>query len=267
MRSNDHPPAAVPAAAGSAEPSRSLGLQGPSNCRDLGGYATTDGQRVRWRRLLRSDHLGMLTDADAQQLAACGLERVLDFRGLHESGATPNRLQALPGVAEHALVIEPTVVQQMQALSAAGQDLTPATVTRLMQNLYRSLVVEHSERFAAFFQHLLQASGSVLFHCTAGKDRTGLAAAFTLLALGVDEATVMADYLLTNQLYRRPQLPDSQTPAAALAVLWTVQPLFLQTAWAAAQADSGSLDGYLQRRLGIGAPERLALRQRYLTAT
>jgi protein-tyrosine phosphatase len=104
-----------------------------------------------------------------------------------------------------------------------------------------------------------------VFHCTAGKDRTGFAAALVLHALGVPRAVVMQDYLLTNALYQPPPLlARTDTPAEALAVLWRVQAGFLEAAFDALEADHGSVDQYLQQRLRMGPAARQALAERYL---
>jgi protein-tyrosine phosphatase len=244
-------------------PHRAWPLQGATNFRDLGGYPGHGGRPLRWRRLFRSDHLGGLTAADHQRLAPLGLVRAFDFRGASERAATPYQVA---GLTQHSLAIEPTVAQRMQALAAAGQAMTVPVVTGLMNELYRGLVNDHAHRFAELFQHLLAADGPVLFHCTAGKDRTGVAAALVLLALGVRRALVVQDYLLTNDLYRHPPLPASDTPPDALAVLWRVQAGFLDTALQAIDNDQGGLDRYLQVRLGLSDAALDALAARYLAA-
>ncbi len=241
-------------------PDRVFPLQGVTNFRDLGGYAAEGGRPVRWRRLFRSDHFGALTEADRAQLAQLGITRVFDFRGVAERAATP---YDWPGVVQHHLAIEPTVVQRMQDLTAAGGTLTAPLVTDLMADLYRALVQEQSHRFAELFDHLLQAEAPVAFHCTAGKDRTGVAAALILLALGVPRPTVQQDYLLTNQHYRHPPLPHSETPPEVLQVLWRVQDAFLDAALHTIDSQPGGLPAYLQR-LGLGPAALAALRERYL---
>lgn len=240
---------------------RILRLRGATNFRDLGGYQTQDGRQVRWGRIFRSDHLGRLTDDDEVQLAALGLQRVLDFRGEQERAAMPNRLAV---ARHHALGIEPVVVQRMQDLAAAGQHLSAAVAVDLMKDLYRGLVHDQSHRFAELFEHLLQADGPLVFHCTAGKDRTGFAAALVLHALGVPRPVVMQDYLLTNALYQPPPLPRTDTPAEALAVLWRVQADFLEAAFEVLDAVHGGVDRYLQERLRVGPAARQALAERYL---
>jgi protein-tyrosine phosphatase len=241
-------------------PDRLIPLQGVTNFRDLGGYAGHQGRPVRWRRLFRSDHFGALTDADRAALAPLGIARSFDFRGVAERAATP---YDLPGAVQHPLSIEPTVVQRMQDMLAAGQALTVPVVTDLMADLYRVLVREQSHRFAELFDHLLQAEAPVVFHCTAGKDRTGVAAALILLALGVPRDVVVQDYLLTNTHFRHPPMPASETPPEVLQVLWRVQDGFLAAALETIDAQPGGLDAYLQR-LGLGPAALAALRARYL---
>jgi protein-tyrosine phosphatase len=104
----------------------------------------------------------------------------------------------------------------------------------------------------------------VVLHCTAGKDRTGVAAALILLALGVPRDQVLQDYLLTNVLYQHTPLPHSETPADVLAVLWRVQAGFLDAALQTVDDEQGGIDRYLQARLGLGQAEREALARRYL---
>lgn len=242
-------------------PDRSLPLAGASNFRDLGGYPGADGGKVRWRTLFRSDHLAALTPQDAQLLRALGVTRAFDFRGVAEREAAA---YALPGVAQHALPIEPTVVQRMKDLLAAGQSLTPAHTVALMQHTYRAFVHDNAPRFAQLFDALLHSSEPLVFHCTAGKDRTGLAAALILLALGVPREVVMQDYLLTNELYRMPAVTDARVPREVLGVLWRVQAEFLDAALQAMEHASGSVDAYLHHALGMGPARRQRLRDLYL---
>jgi protein-tyrosine phosphatase len=242
-------------------PDRVLRLQGATNFRDLGGYPGRDGRPLRWRRLFRSAHLGALTEADQTLLAELGLTRSFDFRGVAERAAMPYQL---PGVTQHSLAIEPTVVQRMRDMAAAGHHVTGPVVVELMKDLYRGFVNDQARCFAELFEHLLHVDAPLVFHCTAGKDRTGLAAALILLALGVPRDLVVQDYLLTNDLYERPPLPHTDTPAEALAVLWRVQEGFLDAALQAVDTDHGGIENYLRRRLGLSPAAIDALAARYL---
>ncbi len=240
---------------------RSVKLSGASNFRDLGGYAAADGRPLRWRRLFRSDHLAALTPEDADTLQALGVSRAFDFRGKRERAAVP---YALAGVVQHSLPIEPTVVQRMQELIQAGQTVTPQHTVELMQETYRAFVHDNAARFASLFAHLLDSDAPLVFHCTAGKDRTGFAAAMILLALGVPRQVVMHDYMLTNDFYRMPQLAAARAPREVLNVLWRVQQEFLDAALHAVDQDYGGVDSYLARELGVAEPERRRLRELYL---
>jgi protein-tyrosine phosphatase len=211
--------------------------------------------------IFRSDHLGALDESDARQIRQLGIRRVLDFRGIDERASAAC---ALPGVTVHSLAIEPTIVQVLSGLVAAGHRLTPGEVVAHMQDTYRGFVRHNTHRFAEFFAYLLESAEPTVFHCTAGKDRTGFAAALLLHAVGASHEEVMRDYLLTNE---RVKLPDGArfglAPEAA-AVLWGVRPEFLEAAYEAVRSDYGGLDQYFKEALGLGSPQRERLRELYL---
>jgi protein-tyrosine phosphatase len=242
-------------------PDRVVRLQGATNFRDLGGYVGHGGRSLRWRRLFRSEHLAGLTDSDHAQLQGLGVARSFDFRGQAERAATPYQV---PGLTQHSLAIEPTVAQRMQDLASAGHELTTATVVGLMEDLYRSLVNQQAPRFAELFEHLLQDDAPTVFHCTAGKDRTGWAAVLILRALGVPQDVVLHDFLLTNALYQHPATPGHGIAPEVLAVLWSVRPSFLQAALQAVEVEHGGLPRYLRQRLGLTDAALAALAERYL---
>jgi protein-tyrosine phosphatase len=246
---------------GMRHPDRVLQLQGATNFRDLGGYPGRDGRPLRWRRLFRSDRLSGLTSADRTALAALGLARSFDFRGEAERAADPYHV---PGLVQHSLAIEPSVAQRMSDLERSGLRLTPAAMAELMNELYRRLIERESYRFAEFFEHLLADDGPVVFHCTAGKDRTGVAAALLLLALGVPRHVVLQDYLLTNEVYRRPAGDNNRLPADVLDVLWGVRADFLEAALRVIETGDGGVERFFNQRLGLRPAARETLVRRYL---
>jgi protein-tyrosine phosphatase len=134
----------------------------------------------------------------------------------------------------------------------------------MMEDLYRALVNDEAHRFAELFEPLLQAEAPLVFHCTAGKDRTGFAAAMILLALGVQRDLVLQDYLLTNRHFRHPKMPPSAIPPDAVAVLWGVREDFIEAALQAVDRDHGGVERYLAERLKLTPAARQALRERYL---
>ena len=241
-----------------------LTLTGAPNFRDLGGYATRSGQTERHRRLLRSEHLGKLAPDDLAAIAShLGKSvRVLDLRGAVERQSASC---VIPGATVHSLPIEPTIVQKLTDLLEAGHRLTAAETVALMQDTYRGFVRGNTPRFASLFAHALEASDAPLvFHCTAGKDRTGFAAALLLLALGVPRDVVMHDYMLTNGLYQPPVASKHGLSQEVASVLWRVQPEFLEASFDAVDVDYGGVEGYLREGLGLGERERARLGEMYL---
>jgi protein-tyrosine phosphatase len=238
----------------------SFTLTGAANFRDLGGHVGVEGRTVVPHRLFRSDHLGALTSEDAAQMKALNVGRVFDLRGATERETA---ICVLEGVQVHSLPIEPTIVQVLADLTDAGHTLSQADVVGHMQDTYRGFVRHNTRRFASLFSHLLEADDPLVFHCTAGKDRTGFAAALILLALGVSSDDVMRDYMLTNERLKPKNEWRGLAPEVA-AVLYRVQPEFLQAAFEAVTQDYGGVDGYLRDGLSVREAERKRLRQLYL---
>lgn len=233
-------------------------LANPSNFRDLA--ANVRSVPVRRNVLFRSDHLGALNEDDASQILALGIGRVLDFRGVDERACAAC---CLPGVQVHSLAIEPTIVQVLTDLTESGHRLTEADVVAHMKDTYRGFVRTSAHRFAEFFNHLLESDSPTVFHCTAGKDRTGFAAALVLHALGATHEEVMQDYLLTNERLKPPSSFWSALDPRAAKVLWGVQPGFLEAAFEAIDQDYGGLEAFLREGLRLGPQERARLNALY----
>ena len=241
-------------------PLRHFNLQGASNFRDLGGYATRDGHRVRWRQIFRSNHLGHLTASDVEVVRGLGVRSAFDFRGVEErEGAAC----AIEEIAVHSLPIEPTVVAALRARLQA-RALSPADALEIMRESYRNYVRQNTHSFRELFAHLLEDRAPLVIHCTAGKDRTGFACALLLHALSVPADVIAEDYLLTNRFYRRdpnssPDLPDDVRQA-----IGSVEASFLAAGLDTVRADYGDLEDYFRNGLGLGSPERSELKARYL---
>jgi protein-tyrosine phosphatase len=240
---------------------RLVALQGASNFRDLGGYLGHAARPVRWGRLYRSDHLAQLTPADVAEIRARQVQAAIDFRGVQESAAATYQLE---GVTLVKLSIEPTVVQRMQGVVSAGQLLDEATAVGLMEDLYRNIVRQQMARLRSFFDQLLAAERPLVFHCTAGKDRTGVAAALLLSALGVSRADVMQDFLLTNEFYRPAHTAKQHGTEGAARALWGVRPQYLAAAWELIDDELGGAQAYLRDSLALSEAKLAALRARFL---
>ena len=240
---------------------RHLNLAGASNFRDLGGYSGKGGQHTRWGRLFRSNHLGYLTDEDMVVLRDLGLKSAFDLRGAEERLPT---LCKHDGIAVHSLPIEPVVMANLRGILAAGKPLREAETAEVMRESYRNYVRQNTATYKTLFAHLLGDSAPLVIHCTAGKDRTGFAAALILKVLGVADEVIVDDYLLTNRFYKRAEPASTELPEVAYAVIGRVEASFLQASLATVRADYGGLEAYFEAGLGLGARERAELERRYL---
>jgi protein-tyrosine phosphatase len=237
-------------------------LQGASNFRDLGGYATTDGRTTRWRHIFRSNHLGQLTAEDIEIVRSLGVKSAFDFRGLEERTAG---VCVVNEITVYSLPIEPTVVASLRAELARGA-LTAPVALELMRESYRNYVRHNTHSFRTLFGHLLEDRAPLVIHCTAGKDRTGFASALILHALGVPDEVIAEDYLLTNRHYKREASSVSDLPVDVLDAIGSVNASYLAAAFDAVSRDYGDVETYLRDGLKLGAAERTALKQRYLQA-
>jgi protein-tyrosine phosphatase len=240
---------------------RALPLQGASNVRDLGGWPVPDGRRVRFGLVFRAASLSELTDEDVVALTATGLRTVCDLRGENEQKLAPSRMS---GVTTHALTIEPSLGASLRDI-AARREATGEDVMVLMRRAYTAYALDWSHRYRTLFDLLLQDEAPpLLFHCTAGKDRTGFGAALLLTALGADEDVVLEDYLATNRLWRGDPGFRSTLPEAVAKVLLRVHPELIVTAFDAIRGAHGSFENYLEQSIGIGPERRAALQARLL---
>ncbi len=234
---------------------RLLPLEGTSNLRDLGGWRGHQGRALRHGVLFRSDALHRLTDQDLLTLEATGLSTVCDLRGRHEAAAAPSRLP--PGARAVPLPIEPRIGASLRDLLANGA-ATRAGTTRLLGIAYLNYATEQLPVYRQLFDLILEDDRRpLLFHCSAGKDRTGLGAALILTALGVSREQILADYVATDHFWRRDHpLPDEAPEEAKQAILET-HPALLAATLEAAVKPFGSEEGLLEDGLGL-TPVRLS---------
>lgn len=173
------------------EPTRALAFEGCVNFRDLGGYATSDGMAIGWRRLFRADGLHRLTEADRRQLIDLGVATVIDLRTVDEAeqrGRFPVEHVPVRYVDLPLTDVLPTT-EEMPSWAEASY----------VASRYALMVSEGAPALTGAFAAL--ASGGSLpavFHCSAGKDRTGVLSALILAFLGVPDETIVADYALSG---------------------------------------------------------------------
>lgn len=234
--------APAPAPAPSLTATRQLiGLQGTDNTRTFSPYRTKDGKSIR-TNVIRSDNLSRITAADQQTLAKLKVTSIIDLRTALESSIQPDK--SVPGATLH----------RFDVLGA-----TPPTTLIDLQSAYRAFVTDPQARLA-FRNTLLNiknttAKGNTaLFHCTAGKDRTGWASAVLLTILGVDRSTVNADYLASN-VYRHARPNDP---------LNGVNISMLNASFTAVNQTYGSFDNYVHKGLGLTDADIASLKKSLL---
>lgn len=194
-------------------------LDGALNFRDLGGYATRDGRIVRWGRVFRSDALHALTTADLEVVAGLGLRAVFDLRWPHEREEQPTCIPATNGHRSVHLMLadDPDRRAGKGLLDQILDGMLPEADDDYVISIYQEVLVNGASMFGTMLTHLADEDWlPALFHCAAGKDRTGIAAALLLSVLGVDDETILDDYELTN-IYRSNRRIEELRPAIEAA--------------------------------------------------
>lgn len=237
---------------------RHLPMAGGFNFRDLGGFKTKDGRYTQWGKIFRSDDLNHLTDADLNYLSSIPLTTIVDFRSQKEVEAAPDKNPSSLKQNVH-LAVEPGNLADIEQIAR----LSESEMEQFMVDLNEMLVTkpEVIEEYKQFFS-LLQADNDIplMFHCSAGKDRTGMGAALILSALGVDEATIMSDYLSSNE-YLGDKYASLKAEHPNFVPLFEVRSKYLQAGLDKAKQEYGSIDNYLVDILKVDTAK---MRQKYL---
>ncbi|GGI80525.1 protein-tyrosine-phosphatase [Polymorphobacter multimanifer] len=251
---------------------RVLPLEGGMNFRDLGGYVTIDGRPVKWGKIYRSAVMSGLTAGDYRYLSGLGIGAVCDFRANEERMREPVNWPA----SMNMKVLTREYKLEMAPLMAmfGGGDISAENTRAAMASFYTEMPVQFGGQFKEMFAELVEGRAPLAFNCSAGKDRTGLAAVLVLLSLGVPRETAIEDYLLSNQHYRpKPPAPGgkpdpmmamfARLPTDVSQALIGVERRYIEASLAAIDA-RGGLDRYLREDMGLGPAELARLRQLYL---
>jgi len=242
---------------------RLLNFEGIANFRDLGGYANEQGQQVKWGVLYRSGTFAHSSRADLQGLQQLQLATLIDFRSGGEKEEEPNQL---PQPASFTVVEIPTLDEGNKALVGEVMERVESgnfdgfDPDQFMLTANRQFATEFTPQFRQFIHTVLDAGGKpVVWHCSAGKDRTGFASAILLRVLGVPQETVMRDYMESKQHAleaRKNQLLllrvfKGEEAADKLAIMMGVEEAWLRAAFAEIDAQWGSFDNYIREGLQL----------------
>ncbi len=243
------------------DPRRHIPVDGAYNIRDLGGYPTKNGGQTRWRTLFRADGISNLPTSSKDVLIDEGVKTVVDLRGTRELREEPNAFLDTHGVAYRS-----HNVAGDGAVSSWGDRPIPDDSSVRLSMLYTAILDKRGEALRDTLKSLAEPNAlPALFHCTAGKDRTGVLSALILGIAGVPDETIIEDYVLSARfLYGTPVVPTSDLDAGP--------PLSFeayQLKWAPAGAMQATL-GHIEnsyggvveyaRRIGVSDSEIAAIK-------
>jgi len=246
---------------------RLIRMQGAYNFRDAGGYITKEGSHVVSGKVFRSADISKLTDDDLELMSQKHIYTVIDFRGHKEAAKAPDKI--LPGTRYQ--------------LCPAGSDSLPdqAQMAVLLQQggflnkMYGEASLPYfGDRYRPLFQALLTLpdTTALLFHCTGGRDRTGMANALFLYALGVPQDIIEQDFVASNvYLSAMPMHEKMFSSLAAASGLSAAQvrnemelrPELIRTFFASINKRYGSMEQFMQQELGVGPNELKLLKSKY----
>lgn len=250
---------------------RIVSLSGGYNFRDLGNYKTSNNRRVRQGQVFRSGSIANLTPADIDQLARLGIKTICDLRSGPERIASPNRWIEQGSFNYWSGKESQATGDPIPILKRC---LITADETRQVAcDIYRLMPYEQADSYREIFKRLTAGNTPLVFHCAAGKDRTGVASALILAALGVARETIMADYILTDAVIEQICaifLADSRhslaiaSPRETWFPILQADPLYLNAMFNEIEGRHGSVDAYLAEEIGVDKPALAAIRNRLL---
>lgn len=248
---------------------RILNLEGAINLRELGGYPTKDGTTIKYNKLLRSGDISNLTGKSLAYLKKYGLKYIVDFRSNDEQRNWADTTSDF-----YKIYSDPVYPLKGNGDKLAG--ILNRNSYNYLGMIYQSVVLDaHGQQaYKLFFDLLLhndQPNTALLFHCAAGKDRTGIGALLILKALGVDNETITKDYLLTNLMYESDHeidriLNDKSGNQSVNQMNMTEADLdSITSVFDAIEHYYGTFENYLDKALDIDADKLAKLKAIYTT--
>jgi protein-tyrosine phosphatase len=257
---------ASPAASRPVQPpqSRTVAIDGVFNVRDLGGHPTLDGRTTRWGSVFRADGIHRLAGDAADAIARLGVRRVVDLRTDAERDEH--------GVFDHADVVV-RHVPLLEAVWSRDGHRRPAPDAELLLAMYCEMLERRGPQLATAAAAVAEAAGPVVFHCSAGKDRTGVLAALLLALVGVADDDIAADYAQSHaavqrmiaelRAERRAAGGDAEPVPDDVMHLLSARPDTMQRMLHVLRTDHGGAEVYL-RRHGLAGDTAATLRRRLL---
>ena len=252
------------------EEHRLLPMDGAHNTRELGGYKTLDGRSIKWGMLFRSDKLSDISNTDQEYLQTLGIKKIVDFRSEDEKAEEPDIIPAGISYVEMPISVDGAMRTKIEAVLRGETD---KEVQSFLVDANKEFVTSYTNVYEDFLRGLIDEDAPTLFHCTAGKDRAGFAAAITLIALGVSKEDVVEDYMKTNA-FTKDRIEDIlgqiklmslyQTDVEILRPLLGVEQIYIETAFEEAEEKYGSLENFIREGLNISDKDIKNLRNQFL---
>lgn len=252
------------------EEHRLLPMDGSHNTRELGGYKTTDGKTIKWGKLFRSDKLSDISKTDQAYLQNLGIKKIVDFRSEQEKAEDPNIIPTGISYVEMPISVDGAMRSKIEAVLKGETD---REVQSFLIDANKEFVTNYADVYENFLRGLIDEDAPTLFHCTAGKDRAGFAAAITLIALGVSKEDVINDYMKTNaftqerieEILGQIELMSLyQSDVEILRPLLGVEQIYIETAFRTAEKKYGSLENFIRNGLNISDEDIQKLRNKFL---
>lgn len=263
---------------------QSINLKGVSNARQIGGYYTSSGKKIKQDVLLRSGALSKATEEDIISLKdKYKLKKIIDLRTTAEISKAPDcKVDGAESV--HIKVMSEDANDKNNAVTGIyiqSKDPSESLLQMyrqgvLNENMYSNMLKSEDaiNGFKSFFDELIKnEDGSVLWHCTGGKDRAGMATVLIMTALGVDQKTIIEDFALTNEANKKSiaymrenakKYTSDEKELDGVATLVGVAPEYMEKAFEYAQSEYGSMLRYIQEKLGVTDKQIRTLRKMYL---
>jgi len=260
--------------------SRIMPLASVKNFRDMGGYTASDGRSIRRGKLFRSGHLSEMTEECAIKLLSKDIGTVIDFRSDSEKKRHPVRWPAAWTPDYKSFSIGGNAAAWIQEMydRLRETDFPAEELREQLLEAFRTIPIVNKAGLRAFFDCLVDnhKGNAVLFHCTAGKDRTGIAGALLMNALGIDHDQIMEDFLLTNTAVDLPARSIEVAEWLSAKSGRTIQPKdvlpmvgveaeFMRNCYNVIEETSGTIENYLQQEMGLTPQRRDKLKDRFLT--
>lgn len=250
---------------------RLLPFEGVLNFRDMGGYLTEDGRRVKKGLLFRAAELAGMTDKDKELFRSLGIKTIFDYRSVREAAAKPDPI--FEGVTNINL---PAISQEVPAdmREMANSQLWQMLDEKFLDNMYLEMAFNNPS-FKRLMEVVTEPEGlGVLHHCAGGRDRTGIGAAYILLALGVARETIIQDYLISNrtlvsmheEMKKRLAAHLSAEQAERFAAAIELRRETMLSVFAGIDERYGSVETFLEQEFNLNAEKRKQFQNRCLEA-